>query len=64
MKREIKLRAYHHHHQPYLVRVTTNRKADKLLALILGSNWNLECWIEPMRYLIYGRYKNASHHQF
>ena len=27
-----------------LVRVTLNNKADKPVALISGSNWNLECW--------------------
>ena len=30
--------------QRYLVRVTLNSKADKPVALISGSNWNLECW--------------------
>ena len=30
--------------QCYLVRVTLNSKADKPVALISGSNWNLECW--------------------
>ena len=30
--------------QPYLVRVTLNNKADKPVALISGSNWNLEWW--------------------
>ena len=54
MTREIKQKAnhhhhHHHHHQPYLVGATTNRKADKPLALISGSNWNLQCWIDPMR---------------
>ena len=28
----------------YLVRVTLNSKADKPVAVISGSNWNLECW--------------------
>ena len=26
------------------MRVTLNHKADKPVALISGSNWNLECW--------------------
>ena len=26
------------------MRVTLNSKADKPVALISGSNWNLECW--------------------
>ena len=26
------------------MRVTFNSKADKPVALIYGSNWNLECW--------------------
>ena len=30
--------------QCYLVRVTLNSKADKPMALISRSNWNLECW--------------------
>ena len=31
--------------QPYLVRVILNtRNADKPVALISRSNWNLECW--------------------
>ena len=29
---------------PYLVRVTLDSKADKPVALISGSNWNLKCW--------------------
>ena len=33
-----------HNNQRYLVRVTLNTKADKPVALISGSNWNLECW--------------------
>ena len=38
--------------QPYLVRVTLNSKAHKPVALIFGSNWNLECcflWGEESR---------------
>ena len=31
--------------QRYLVRVTLDSKADKLVALISRSNWNLECWL-------------------
>ena len=32
-----------HKQQPYSVRVTLDSKADKPVALIYGSNWNLEC---------------------
>ena len=35
---------YNNNNQPYLVRVTLNSKADKPVALISGSNWNLKCW--------------------
>ena len=38
----------HHHHylhqQPYLVKVILNRRADKRMAFISGSYWNLEYW--------------------
>ena len=30
--------------QPYLVRITLNSTTDKPVAIISGSNWNLQCW--------------------
>ena len=58
----------HHEHnnnnnQPSLVRLTLNSKADKPVALISGSNWNLACWFLWREKNLHSRDKNQHQNQ-